>query len=210
MVSERIHIDTGAIIFRRPNRPTWYLDLNTSGRRSRFSLETTLKGDALQRAKSYLERMTSQKWGIARAATISFKEAVDIYFSEHAEVYNAPSTIYLYQNTLSLFRTYLDSQINSTKTTLLENISQEDILQFMKERSSYVSQTTVNIDRRNLNAFFNFALRKGLAKSNPVAYVAPFRTVKKLPKFPTTEEIQRILEESQKPIPCLGPGHKGN
>jgi site-specific recombinase XerD len=80
---------------------------------------------------------------------------------EYAHFNYAPKTIEAYKLSLNSFIGHIGNR-------QLSLLGMRDFERFKNERSKSVTKTTVNIELRTLKAVFNYAVRNGLIKANPV------------------------------------------
>lgn len=206
----RYQIDKGAVLYKPHGCSVWHLDLTTAGHRRRVSLHTSNKDNALVLARQLVQESLADKWSLAIPREIPFAEFVPVY-EQHARAHNAPGTVELNLRVVQAFQAHVKTRLQHKRRILLSDITPETIDSYkLIRRENGIQPWTINRDLGALSTFFSLARRKNLIRNNPVFRVQKVATVKRIPRTLLSEEVERLLQEAQKPIPLLGPGRIGN
>lgn len=95
------------------------------------------------------------------------------------------NTIESYTNSLNLFKRF----INKT----LSMITDKDIERYLSHLNNTHSNSSVNHEITVLNEFYKFLFRKNYINQNPMEYFSSRKNSKKLPKYLTIEEVDKLL-----------------
>ncbi|MBU1066001.1 phage integrase SAM-like domain-containing protein [bacterium] len=116
-------------------------------------------------------------------SNISF-ETAKIYYLRKIETQKEPSTIVREKKVYKAFIKYIGD-------TPIRNITVSSIEGYIKTRSEIdkVSPAGIGLELRTLRAFFNFLIKRGYLKINPVSGVKGPRQKDKKIRFLTTAEI---------------------
>jgi integrase len=192
-------------------RGRWYwLDIRINGHRSRKSTGTTSKDLAHVIARQKELDLASDAWGLDVPPEKTLNEVREEYIL-YSQTNKSPSTVALERRTLDAFVKALEEPEGSPQVRVAE-ISPTHVEEFKVVRSKTgLSRWTVNRDIRILHTFFNFAMKRGYVRKNPVSQVEKLRVPKRLNHHVlAAHEIERLLREAAAPVACLGPGKKGN
>ena len=95
-----------------------------------------------------------------------------------------------YLNDLEIYKSFLEKR----GITHIENISSEDIKDFLKERNSSEKTTTIAHNLTVIKNFHTYLLRQKLVKSNVSEFIERPKLRKTLPKTLSMEDIDKLLE----------------
>lgn len=207
----RIQIDKGAWLYKRPRSNSWYLDLRVPGRaRRRISLNTHVKDHALSIARELVQEALAASWNVPIPRNITLEDSLKEY-KTHASTRNAPRTVEHNMSILESFHQYLKDTQGISKSPLVAKIGPMAIEGYLRGRKEEgKSNSTLNRDRGGLSTFFAFARRQGAIRANPVDQVETFPVVRnRIPSTLSAQDIESLLTEAARPIPCHGRGQKG-
>lgn len=95
------------------------------------------------------------------------------------------NTIESYTNSLNLFKRFINKD--------LSKITDKDIEKYLSHLNNTHSNTSVNHEITVLNEFYKFLFRKNYINQNPMEYFSSRKSSKKLPKYLSVEEIDKLL-----------------
>ena len=95
------------------------------------------------------------------------------------------NTIESYNNSLKLFKRFIKKDLVSIKNN--------DIERYISYLNDTPSTASVNHEITVLNEFYKYINRKGYIKSNPMEFFSTRKSPKRLPKYLTVEEIDKLL-----------------
>jgi integrase/recombinase XerD len=107
-----------------------------------------------------------------------------------------------YKEYLTLERNYSNNTVISYLTDIIEfslfykkdllNVTDNDILKYLKTMDK-LKADSISHKLSSLKSFYNFYLKKGLIKENPIINISRPKLEKKLPTFLTLEEVSSLL-----------------
>jgi len=101
-------------------------------------------------------------------------------------------TVNAYENDLNSFSTFTQNQFElSDATAINRDIIRSWIVQLIEEGNS---NRTINRKISTLKSYFNFLLKSGVVKSNPVKNIHSLKTPSPLPQFITEEKMNLYYE----------------
>lgn len=205
-----IPVDKGVTIYKRTPEGSWMLHLAAGGRRERRSLHTRRRDLALRIARARAEELVGRRHGLALASDPSIADLMDLYRT-HAKLRNRASTQRLNFDNLKRFLDFLRVRLPKPRALRVSDVEPAALEAYMAARlAKGIKPATINRDRCTLSTFFRRAARRGLIRRNPIEAVDPLPGLKK--RLPTTlgpEQISRLLEEAERPVPFHGRGGKG-
>jgi len=118
------------------------------------------------------------------------------HFSRYLRVERnvSPHTLRNYISDLGLFHAFL---ISSGQTVDLNEIDANGLrgyLAYLKKQG--LRATSVGRKLASLRSFFNYMTQEGWAKQNPAQLISTPKLPKRLPKFLTVDEAQRLMNDS--------------
>jgi integrase/recombinase XerC len=113
---------------------------------------------------------------------------VDQFLRALGERNASPHTIKAYANDLGMFACYVDDAGFSA----IDHVRIRGFLSHLYERG--LSKTSVARSLAAVRSFYRWLAREGLVEQNPAALVATPKLAQKLPRVPTIEEINSVLD----------------
>ena len=217
--SKRISIDRGATLYKQGR--CWYLDFCENGLRSRKSLHTAQRDQAIAIARNLIAQKTERSWDVPIPREVGYTDFIEEY-KAYSKRYHAESTQKLNWPILERFKKFVVERRRLNRALRLSDVKREDVEAFQageasrnlrndRKENRSVENKTINVYVEIVSVFFNLAKERGFVRANPAERVRPLPVVKnRIPKTLSPEEIQALLDESVKSIPNLGPGRKGN
>lgn len=96
-------------------------------------------------------------------------------------------------NTIQTYR-YALLEFEKIMKKDLKMVKEKDISEYIQTLQKKDNPKTINHHLNVLTSFYNFLLIEKLVKTNPIQNVDRLKTIKKLPKVLTKEEIMKVLE----------------
>lgn len=96
------------------------------------------------------------------------------------------NTISSYTNSLDLLRRYVKKD--------LEKVTNNDIEKYISHLNIIYSNASINHEITVLNEFYKFLVRKNCIKENPMEFFSSRKNSRKLPKYLTPEEVDKLLD----------------
>lgn len=98
------------------------------------------------------------------------------------------NTIESYTNSLNLFKRFINKD--------LYKVNDKDIERYLSHLNNTHSNSSVNHTITVLNEFYKFLFRKNYIDKNPMEYFSSRKSSKRLPKYLTVEEVDKLLNIS--------------
>ena len=95
------------------------------------------------------------------------------------------NTIESYTNSLNLFKRFINKD--------LSKITDKDIEKYLSHLNNTHSNSSINHEITVLNEFYKFLFRKNYIDKNPMEYFSSRKSSKRLPKYLTVEEVDKLL-----------------
>ncbi len=95
------------------------------------------------------------------------------------------NTIESYTNSLNLFKRFINKD--------LSKITDKDIEKHLSHLNNTHSNSSINHEITVLNEFYKFLFRKNYIDKNPMEYFSSRKSSKRLPKYLTVEEVDKLL-----------------
>lgn len=96
------------------------------------------------------------------------------------------NTIESYTNSLNLFKKFVKKDLKDT--------NEKDIEKYISHLNNTHSNASINHEITVLNEFYKFITRKGYISDNPMKFFSTRKNSKRLPKFLTVEEVDKLLD----------------
>lgn len=127
-----------------------------------------------------------------------FTEAVEKFKDYLTKKDYAEKTIYNYSKILEVFNQYLEKQYNGQ--VYLTDIVTEDIEDYIYQRKlEGDSSSTRTLNAYTIRSFYKFVARKDHGENITLDYEPPKAKIKER-EYLTAEEMERVLEEIEKPL----------
>jgi len=125
---------------------------------------------------------------IRTSTTGSVGNAVRDFLSHLREINASPHTIKAYSTDLSLFSAYAGAR----GLTQIDHVAVRGYLSQLYERG--LSKTSVARALAAVRSFYRWLAREGIVEQNPAKLVATPKLPKKLPRVPTIEEMNSVID----------------
>lgn len=174
----------------RKRGKTWYIDYRINGKRYQKAIGKS-KQIAELALKDIEVKIAMKRAGFPTQYKISdWKEQFLKYIQAHLR----PRTIERYKESLTWFFQFLERLPDPP--VYLSDITPQIIEDFKLERLERVKRKTVNNDLSTIRRFLNLAIQRGYLNENPIRKVEFLKlSDRKLPRFLTKEELERIYKE---------------
>ncbi len=97
------------------------------------------------------------------------------------------------ENTITSYKFDLENFNNFFKNRNIININKEDIIKYIEYLNKNQSIGSINRHISSLKGFYNYLLEEGKIKISPLEEITALKTTKKLPKYLTIEEVDKLL-----------------
>jgi integrase len=180
---ERIKVTDGVSIYLRWK--TWWIDVHGNGRRTKRSLGTTDRSEAIRRALEAEAAPAPQ----GKAAYESLKDAFARYLKDYAD----PALGHMREGTMKRYKQVVGMFVERVGPTLPPSkLTRQLLLEFQRERSKSVVADTVNGDVGYVKAFVNWCRAEGLVEHDPCFKVKRLKVNRSKRRTLSPDEFEEI------------------